>query len=138
MANCEPNNLDEPLCENDDECMPPLECRAHESAYESESMPSLEPRDYETDDDNEDSDEIYGQETESSPAEAINTIEQLAMLQQWSEKERNDRISFDRMKWQIHVEQLLHEGLFVNEYTMSHGAHSELVKILRPYLQRKE
>ncbi|KAL7506732.1 hypothetical protein ACHAXN_008293 [Cyclotella atomus] len=42
------------------------------------------------------------------------------------------------MSWHHHANQLLHEGLFVNEYTMSFDAHKDLVEILRPYLQRKE
>jgi hypothetical protein len=42
------------------------------------------------------------------------------------------------MSWEDHANQLLHEGLFVNEYTMSYAAHLELVDILRPRLQRKD
>ena len=42
------------------------------------------------------------------------------------------------MSWRDHAQQLIHEGLFVNEYTISYEAHSKLVEILRPYLQCKE
>ena len=42
------------------------------------------------------------------------------------------------MDWSAHKEQLIHEDLFENEYTMSPSAHGELLEILRPQLQRKE
>ena len=53
---------------------------------------------------------------------------------------RKQRLDHSRMSWHHHFNQLLHEdeGRFVNEYTMSYGAHRELTEILRPYLQQKE
>ena len=40
--------------------------------------------------------------------------------------------------WDIHVEQLIHEGKFDNEYPMSVAVHSQLVDLLSPLLQRVE
>lgn len=59
-------------------------------------------------------------------------------LQHWSDQLRNDRLDHQRMQWQQHASQLMHEGLFKNEYTMSYDAHCDLVEILRPQLQRME
>ncbi|KAL7502590.1 hypothetical protein ACHAXN_000526 [Cyclotella atomus] len=71
-------------------------------------------------------------------ADALDTLQQLTMMQQWSDMLRKERLDHSRMSWHHHPNQLLHEGLFVNEYTMSYEAHKDLVEILRPYLQRKE
>ena len=114
--------------------------------YESnnESMPPLEPRDYEFDDDKEeDGKEIYGQETGDCTLQPLfqprggnqynRAISNVAAVVREGMKWQT---CVPSLKWQIHVEQLLHEVLFVNvnEYTMCHGAHSELVKILWPCL----
>ena len=71
-------------------------------------------------------------------ADALETLEHLTNMQQWSDNLRKERLAHSRLSWKQHATQLIHEGLFVNEYTMSYNAHSELVEILRPYLQRKE
>jgi hypothetical protein len=71
-------------------------------------------------------------------SDALETLSQLTQLQQWSDSLRKERLDHSRMSWQRHAAQLIHEDLFVNEYTMSYDAHSELVDILCPFLQRKE
>ena len=42
-----------------------------------------------------------------------------------------------RMKWNLHVVQLLHKGYFNNEYCMSHAAWIKLHTLLKPRLQRQ-
>ncbi|KAL3800774.1 LOW QUALITY PROTEIN: hypothetical protein ACHAWO_000635 [Cyclotella atomus] len=59
-------------------------------------------------------------------------------MQQWSDSLHKERLDHSRMSWHHHANQLLHEALFVNEYTMSFEVHKDLVQILCPYLQRKE
>ncbi|KAL3793421.1 hypothetical protein HJC23_001869 [Cyclotella cryptica] len=71
-------------------------------------------------------------------ANALETLEQLTNMEQWNNQMRKEQLDHSRMSWRDHAQQLIHEGLFVNEYTMSYEAHSELVEILCPYLQRKE
>eukprot|EP00956_Cyclotella_meneghiniana_P005600 scaffold7209_cov54-Cyclotella_meneghiniana.AAC.1 len=73
-----------------------------------------------------------------SAAEALDTLQQLTEMQMMSDCLRSERLDHQRLNWHEHAQQLMHEGLFVNEYTMSYEAHSNLVEILRPYLQRKE
>jgi hypothetical protein len=70
--------------------------------------------------------------------EALEALEELTTMQQLSDSLRKERLDHQRMSWEDHANQLLHEGLFVNEYTMSYAAHLELVDILRPRLQRKD
>ena len=41
-----------------------------------------------------------------------------------------------RLDWDEHVDQLIHEGKFVNEYMMSSSAHAHLLEILGPQLCR--
>ena len=60
-------------------------------------------------------------------SDALETLSQLTQLQQWSDSLRKERLDHSRMSWQRHAAQLIHEDLFVNEYTMSYDAHSELV-----------
>eukprot|EP00956_Cyclotella_meneghiniana_P018113 scaffold29920_cov65-Cyclotella_meneghiniana.AAC.3 len=74
-----------------------------------------------------------------SAAEALDTLQQLTEMQIMLDRLRtSERLDHQRLDWHDHAKQLMHEGLFVNEYTMSYEAHSELVEILRSYLQRKE
>jgi len=51
---------------------------------------------------------------------------------------RGDPWDHDRLIWTHHVEKLVHENRFHQEYRMSLSAHTELVKILDPFLERKE
>ncbi len=51
---------------------------------------------------------------------------------------RKDRWEHQRMIWDDHVKQLMHEGMFENEYRMSYEAYETLLSILKPLLQRKE
>jgi len=51
---------------------------------------------------------------------------------------RGPRWHHNRLDWDDHVNQLIHEGRFVNEYRMSPSAHRRLVRLLDPYLQRVE
>ena len=44
----------------------------------------------------------------------------------------------NRLDWNAHVQQLIHEGRFANEYRMSPSAHCNLVRLLDPILQRVE
>ncbi len=71
-------------------------------------------------------------------ADALDTLEQLTNMEQWNNQMQKERLDHSRMSWHDHAQELIHEGLFVNEYTMSYEAHSELVEILCPYLQCKE
>jgi hypothetical protein len=70
--------------------------------------------------------------------DAIETLEQLTAMQQWSDSLRKERLDHSRMSWHHLANQLFHEGLFVNAYTMFFEAHKDLVEILCPYLQHKE
>jgi hypothetical protein len=87
---------------------------------------------------NQDTDLLHALQSTRDAGGALETLHQLTMLQQWSGGTRKQRLDHSRMSWHNHAKQLLHEDRFVNEYTMSHGAHRELTEILRPYLQRKE
>ena len=76
-----------------------------------------------------------------SISDADNEFEDMVLLQWMAalvEKgiPRGPRWQHGRLKWDGHVEQLVHEGKFVNEYLMSHAAHSNLVRLLDPILQR--
>ena len=71
-------------------------------------------------------------------ADALETLEQLTNMEHWNNQMQKERLDHSRMSWWDHTQQLIHEDLFVNKYTMSYEAHSDLVKILRPYLQCKE
>ena len=51
---------------------------------------------------------------------------------------RKGRWDHERMDWDSHVRQLLHEGKFGNEHLMSVSTHDKLVRILDPLLQCKE
>ncbi len=64
-------------------------------------------------------------------------VEHLTNMQQWSNILRKERLDHLRMCWEQHVAQLNHKGYIVKEYMMSLQAHSELVQILRPYLQQE-
>jgi hypothetical protein len=55
-----------------------------------------------------------------------------------SEHPPRDRWNHCRVEWDMHVEQLLHEGRFEREYRMSLSAHEQLVELLTPSLQRVE
>jgi hypothetical protein len=85
-----------------------------------------------------DVDLLHALQSSHDASDALETLEQLTSMQQWSDSLRKERLDHSRMSWHHHANQLLHEGLFVNEYTMSFVAHKDLVEILRPYLQRKE
>ena len=51
---------------------------------------------------------------------------------------RVPRWRHNRLDWNAHVEQLIHERRFANEYRMSPSAHRNLVRLLDPILQRVE
>ena len=51
---------------------------------------------------------------------------------------RRWRWHHNRLDWNAHVKQLIHEGRFANEYRMSPSALSNLVRLLDPILQRVE
>ena len=51
---------------------------------------------------------------------------------------RGPRWSHNRLDWNGHVRQLIHERRFANEYRMSPSAHRNLVRLLDPSLQRVE
>lgn len=68
----------------------------------------------------------------------LKDLEDIQLLQQSALDIRNNRWDHGRLDWDAHVEQLLHEDKFVNEYTMSVPAHGKLVRILEPTLMRKE
>ena len=85
-----------------------------------------------------DVDLLYSLQSTCDASDALETLEQLTTMQQWSDSLRKERLDHSRVSWHHHANQLHHEGMFVNEYTMSFEAHRELVEILRPYLQRKE
>jgi hypothetical protein len=87
---------------------------------------------------NQDVDLLHALQSSRDAGDELETLHQLTMLQQWSGSMRKQRLDHSRMSWHNHAKQLLHEGRFVNEYTMSYGAHRELTEILPPYLQRKE
>ena len=50
---------------------------------------------------------------------ALEMVEHLTNMQQWSDRLRKERLDHSRMCWEQHVAQLNHEGYFVNEYMMS-------------------
>jgi hypothetical protein len=85
-----------------------------------------------------DVDLLHALQSSRDASDALETLEQLTTMQQWSDSLRKARLDHSRMSWHHHANQLLHEGLFVNEYTMSFVSHKDLVEILCPYLQRKE
>ena len=68
----------------------------------------------------------------------LKDLEDIQILQHGALDIRNNRWDHGRLDWDAHVEQLLHENKFVNEYTMSVPAHGKLVRILEPILKRKE
>ena len=51
---------------------------------------------------------------------------------------RRGRWHHNRLDWNAHVQQLIHERRFANEYRMSPSAHRNLVRLLDPILQRVE
>jgi len=51
---------------------------------------------------------------------------------------RNTRWHHNRLDWNEHAEQLIHERRFANEYRMSPAAHRNLLRLLDPILQRVE
>ena len=51
---------------------------------------------------------------------------------------RNDRWHHKRLDWDKHVRQLLHEGVYENEYGMSLSSHRDLICILDPILHSKD
>ena len=51
---------------------------------------------------------------------------------------RRSRFRHNRLDWNEHVAQLIHERRFANEYRMSPSAHRNLVRLLDPILQRVE
>ena len=51
---------------------------------------------------------------------------------------RRQRWHHNRLDWNAHVEKLIHERRFANEYRMSPSAHRNLVRLLDPILQRVE
>lgn len=51
---------------------------------------------------------------------------------------RGPRWNHDRLDWDGHVQQLVHEGIFNNEYRMSLPAFEHLLSLLAPALQRVE
>ena len=75
---------------------------------------------------NQDTDLLHALQSTRDAGGALETLHQLTMLQQWSGGMRKQRLDHSRMSWHNHAKQLLHEDRFVNEYTMSHGAHREL------------
>jgi hypothetical protein len=68
----------------------------------------------------------------------VQDLEDLAFLQRSTSRMRSERWGHERLDWSTHVEQLLHEGKFNNEYLMSPQAHAKLVRILDPALGRVE
>lgn len=56
----------------------------------------------------------------------MNDLEELLFLRDTTNKRKKDRWNHQRMVWDYHVDQLLHEGLFENEYRMSFKAYDTL------------
>ena len=81
--------------------------------------------------------ELNNQKDLASAVE-LNDLQDVSFLFDLVSGLRNDRWEFSHLNWENHVTQLEHEGLFVNEYLMSVTAHSKLVRILHPFLQRSE
>ncbi len=66
----------------------------------------------------------------------LDDFQDLHFLQQSTLQFKNDNWRHKRLNWNEHVEQLLHEGTFENEYLMSLRSHRKLVRILNPILKR--
>jgi hypothetical protein len=66
----------------------------------------------------------------------LDDFQDLHFLQQSTLQFKNDNWRHKQLNWNDHVEQLLHEGSFENEYLMSLHSHGKLVRILNPILKR--
>ena len=66
----------------------------------------------------------------------LDNFQDLHFLQQSTFQFKNDNWRHKRLNWNDHVEQLLHEGSFKNEYLMSLRSHGKLIRILNPILKR--
>ena len=65
-------------------------------------------------------------------------LNDLIFLQQTASNIKNERWDHERLGWDIHVEQLNHEGSFSKKYLMTLPTHGKLFSILDPFVQRKE
>jgi hypothetical protein len=68
----------------------------------------------------------------------LQAVDDMMFLQDISDNMRGDRWDHKRLCWDGHVDQLMHEGKFKTEYRMSLTAHTELVRLLDPILERVE
>jgi hypothetical protein len=66
----------------------------------------------------------------------LENFQDLRFLQQSTFQFKNDNWRHKRLNWNDHVEQLLHEGSFENEYLISLHSHGKLIRILNPILKR--
>jgi len=64
----------------------------------------------------------------------LDNFQDLHFLQQSTFQIKNDNWTHKQLNWNDHVEQLLHEGSFENEYLMSLHSHEKLIRILDPFL----
>jgi hypothetical protein len=83
---------------------------------------------------NQDIDLLHALKSTRDAGDALETLHQLTMLQQWSGGTMSHGAAGDALE-------TLHQLTMLQQWsggTMSHGAHRELTEILRPYLQRKE
>jgi hypothetical protein len=63
----------------------------------------------------------------------LDNFQDLHFLQQSTFQFKNDNWRHELLNWNDHVEQLLQEGTFENEYLMSLHSHEKLIRIIDPF-----
>lgn len=150
-------DLDDMLVDlDDDPFRDNSESEAEDATEDTDSEEDSDASDSEEDSDSYDDIENYGSDSEGEGEDDMNAmpkliprvkqrdtddiqdVDDLLFLQRITAQMRNDRWHHERLDWPKHVAKLVHEGSFVNEYTMSIPTHGKLVRILDPILKRVE